>query len=75
MARYSSNQKNKSINKLKQISITTEKDILNVKLSELKKINKIEEIENLTIKDIEIIWEMQDAIESKTLLKFFTDTK
>lgn len=75
MARYSSNQKNKSINKLKHINITSEKDILNVKLSDLKKINKIEEIENLTIKDIEIIWEMQDAIESKTLLKFFTDTK
>lgn len=75
MARYSRNQKDKSIDKLKHINITSEKDILNVKLYELKKINKIEEIENLTIKDIEIIWEMQDAIESKTLLKFFTDTK
>ena len=75
MARYSRNQKDKSIDKLKHINRTSEKDILNVKLSELKKINKIEEIENLTIKDIEIIWEMQDAIESKTLLKFFTDTK
>ena len=75
MTRYSRNQKDKSIDKLKHINITSEKDILNVKLSELKKINKIEEIENLTIKDIEIIWEMQDAIENKTLLKFFTDTK
>ena len=74
MAKYSRNQKNKSIDKLKHINIITEKDILNVKVSELKKINKIEEIENLTIKDIEVIWQMQDAIESKTLLGFFTDT-
>lgn len=75
MARYSRNQKNKSINKLKLINVNTEKDILNIKVAELKKINKIEEIENLTIKDIEIIWQMQDAIEKKTLLEFFTDTK
>ena len=44
MARYSRNQKDKSIDKLKHINITSEKDILNVKLSELKKINKIGEI-------------------------------
>lgn len=75
MARYSRNQRDKSIDKLKHINITNEKDILNVKLSELKKINKIEEIENLTMKDIEVIWQMQDAIESKTLLEFFTNTK
>lgn len=75
MATYSSNQKNKLLKKLKLINVTAEKDILNIKLSELKRINEIEEIENLTIKDIEIIWQMQDAIEKKSLLEFFTDTK
>ena len=75
MDRYSSNQKNKLLKKLKLINITAEKDILNIKLSELKKIREIPEIENLTIKDIEIIWEMQEAIEKKSLLEFFADTK
>lgn len=75
MAEYSSMQKNKLVQKLKSINITNEKDILNLKVSELKNINKIEEIPNLTIKDIEIIWLMQEAIEKKNLLEFFTDTK
>lgn len=75
MAKISSNQKQKLLNKLKAINITTEKDILNIKLTELKKINETEEIENLTIKDIEIIWLMQDAIEKKTLLDFFTNSE
>lgn len=75
MAKYSSMQKNKLVQKLKSINITNEKDILNLKVSELRNINKIEEIPNLTIKDIEIIWLMQEAIEKKSLLEFFTDTK
>lgn len=75
MAEYSSMQKNKLVQKLKSINITNEKDILNLKVSELRNINKIEEIPNLTIKDIEIIWLMQEAIEKKNLLEFFTDTK
>ncbi len=75
MAKISSNQKQKLLNKLKAINITTEKDILNIKLAELKKINETEEIENLTIKDIEIIWLMQDAIEKKSLLDFFTNSE
>ncbi len=75
MAEYSSMQKNKLVQKLKSINITNEKDILNLKVSELRNINKIEEIPKLTIKDIEIIWLMQEAIEKKNLLEFFTDTK
>ena len=63
MAEYSSMQKNKLVQKLKSINITNEKDILNLKVSELRNINKIEEIPKLTIKDIEIIWLMQEAIE------------
>lgn len=75
MAKYTSNQKQKLLNKLKAINITTEKDILNIKLTELKKINETEELENLTIKDIEIIWLMQEAIEKKSLLDFFANSR
>lgn len=74
MAKVSNNQKNKLLKKLKAINITAEKDILNIKLAELKKINEMQEIENITIKDIETIWLMQDAIEKKSLLEFFTNT-
>jgi len=75
MPEYSSTQKNKLVQKLKNIDITNEKDILNLKVSELRKINQNENIANLTIKDIEIIWLMQDAIEKKSLLNFFTNTE
>ena len=44
-----------------------------LKVAELKKINESENIQNLTIKDIEIIWLMQEAIEKKKLLEFFTN--
>lgn len=73
MAKHSNNQKNKLLKKLKAINITTEKDILNIKVSDLKKINENENIENLNIKDIEMLWLMQEAIEKKSLLEFFTD--
>lgn len=75
MAEFTVKQKNKLLKKLKAINIITEKDILNIKLAELKKINEIEKIENLTIKDIEILWLMQEAIEKKSLLEFFTNTE
>lgn len=73
MSEYNSKQKNKLSQKLKSINITSEKDILNLKVSELKKINQNGNIPKLTIKDIEIIWLMQEAIEQKSLLNFFTD--
>lgn len=75
MAEYSSIQKNKLVQKLKSINVTNEKDILNLKVAELKKINATENIQKLTIKDIEIIWLMQEAIEKKNLLEFFTNTE
>ena len=75
MAEYSSIQKNKLVQKLKSINVTNEKDILNLKVAELKKINATQNIQNLTIKDIEIIWLMQEAIEKKSLLEFFTNTE
>ena len=66
-------QKNKLVKKLKQLGFTTEKDILNIKVSDLWKKTADDKIENWTMKDIEIIWLMQDAIENKSLLSFFVD--
>lgn len=70
MAKYNTNQKNKVFKKLKKINIVTEKDILNLKVSELKKIKQLEENPNLSISDLEIIWLIQEAIENKNLLEF-----
>ncbi len=75
MAGFTANQRNKLLKKLKSINIITEKDILNVKVSDLKKLKEIENIENLTMKDIEILWLMQEAIEKKSLLEFFADVE
>lgn len=73
MSEYNSKQKKNLLKKLKAINMTNEKDILNIKVSELKKINQNENISNLTIKDIEILWIMQEAIENKSLFDFFAD--
>ena len=75
MAGFTANQRNKLLKKLKSINIITEKDILNVKVSDLKKLKEIENIENLTMKDIEILWLIQEAIEKKSLLEFFADVE
>ena len=61
------------IKKLKSIGMANEKDVLNMKVSELKKINQNEDIPNVTLKDIETIWIIQDAIETKGLWNFFID--
>ena len=73
MSEYNSKQKKNLIKKLKAINMTNEKDILNMKVAELKKINQNEDILNLTIKDVEMIWIMQEAIENKGLWDFFVD--
>ena len=73
MSEYNSKQKKNLLKKLKAINMTNEKDILNIKVSELKKINQNENISNLTIKDIEMLWIMQEAIENKGLWDFFAD--
>lgn len=70
MAKYSRKQKNSLFKKLKSINITNEKDILNLKVSELKKIKEVGENQNITISDIEIIWLMQEAIENKNFFEF-----
>ena len=66
-------QKSKLVKKLKQLGFTTEKDILNIKVSDLRKKTADDKMENWTMKDIEIIWLMQEAIENKNLLSFFVD--
>ncbi|MBR0351209.1 MAG: hypothetical protein IJH76_05295 [Clostridia bacterium] len=75
MAEFNSIQKNKLAQKLNRINVNTEKDILNLKVSKLKEINEIEDIQNLTLKDVEMIWLMQDAIGKDGLLKFFTNSE
>ena len=71
MSRYTINQKNKVFKKLKKINITTEKDILNLKVADLKKMKQTEKGNSITNTDLEIIWLMQEAIEKKRLLEFF----
>ena len=73
MSEYNSKQEKNLLKKLKAINMTNEKDILNMKVAELKKINQNEDILNLTIKDVEMIWIMQEAIENKGLWDFFVD--
>ena len=73
MSENSSKNKKNLIKKLKSISMANEKDVLNMKVSELKKINQNEDIPNVTLKDIETIWIIQDAIETKGLWNFFID--
>ncbi len=71
MSNITAIQKNKLLRKLKNANIVNEKDILNMKVSDLK---KIKETNNLTMVDIEIIWLIQEAIDKKNLLDFFTES-
>ena len=70
MSKYTINQKNKVFKKLKKINITTEKDILNLKVADLKKLKQTQKGNSITNTDLEIIWLMQEAIEKKRLLEF-----
>lgn len=72
MSKYTTIQKNKLIKKLQKISVINEKDILNIKVAELK---KIKETDKLTMSDIEIIWLLQEAIEEKKILNFLAEDK
>lgn len=72
MATYSINQMKRVIKKLEKINIINEKEILNIKVSELK---KLKEQGKVNMKDIEIIWEIQDMIQDKSWFKILFDTK
>lgn len=72
MATYSINQMKRIIKKLEKINIITEKEILNIKVLDLK---KLKEQDKVNLKDIEIIWEIQDMIQDKSWFKILFDTK
>ncbi len=72
MATYSINQMKRVIKKLEKINIITEKEILNIKVLDIK---KLKEQEKVNLKDIEIIWEIQDMIQDKSWFKILFDTK
>ncbi len=72
MVTYSINQMKRVIKKLEKINIITEKEILNIKVLDLK---KLKEQDKVNLKDIEIIWEIQDMIQDKSWFKILFDTK
>lgn len=72
MSKYTANQKNKLYIKLNKINIKNEKDIMNVKVKDLR---KLPETDKISMKDIEMIWKMQDAIEDKNLWQFFVNNE
>ena len=71
MATYSINQMKKEIKKLEKINIVVEKAILNVKVLEL---NKLKEQDKISMKDIEIIWKIQEMIQDKSWFKILFET-
>ena len=71
MATYSINQMKKEIKKLEKLNIVGEKAILNVKVLDLK---KLKEQEKINMKDIEIIWKIQEMIKDKSWFKILFKT-
>ncbi len=71
MATYSINQMKKEIKKLEKINIIGEKAILNVKVLDL---NKLKEQDKINMKDIEIIWKIQEMIKDKSWFKILFET-
>ena len=71
MATYSINQMKKEINKLEKINIVGEKAILNIKVLDL---NKLKEQDKITMKDVEIIWKIQEMIQDKSWFKILFET-
>ena len=71
MATYSINQMKKEIKKLEKINIVGEKAILNIKVLDL---NKLKEQDKITMKDVEIIWKIQDMIQDKSWFKILFET-
>lgn len=63
MATYSITQMKKEMKKLKKVGIIGERAILNLKLSDLY---KLKEQDKVSMKDIEIIWKIQEMIQDKS---------
>ncbi len=71
MATYSINQMKKEIKKLEKINIVGEKAILNIKVLDL---NKLKEQDKISMKDVEIIWKIQEMIQDKSWFKILFET-
>lgn len=63
MATYSITQMKNEMKKLKKVGIVGERAILNLKLLDLY---KLKEQEKVSMKDIEIIWKIQEMIQDKS---------
>ena len=63
MATYSITKMKKEMKKLKTVGIVGEKAILNLKLLDLY---KLKEKDKVCMKDIEIIWKIQEMIQDKS---------
>ena len=61
----------KEIKKLEKINIVGEKAILNIKVLDL---NKLKEQDKITMKDVEIIWKIQEMIQDKSWFKILFET-
>lgn len=66
MAKITIIQKKKMLEKLKNIGIVTEKDILNLKVYKAK---ELKEQGKVTTNDLEIIWNIQETLMQKDILK------
>ena len=73
MAKFTSNQKKKLVNRLKKIQVISEKDLLNVKVSDLKKLAEIENGKVFSQNDIKLLWLIQDAINRKIVFNFMAE--
>lgn len=72
MENYTVNQMKKVIDKLKRINIISEKEIINLKVSDIK---KLKEENKLAMRDIEIIWKIQEMIQEKSWFEILFNTK
>lgn len=70
MAKITIIQKKKMLDKLKNIGIVTEKDILNLKVYKVK---ELKEQGKVTTNDLEIIWNIQETLMQKDILKILED--
>lgn len=70
MAKITIIQKKKMLDKLKNIGIVTEKDILNLKVYKAK---ELKEQGKVTTNDLEIIWNIQETLMQKDILKILED--
>lgn len=72
MENYSVSHMKKVIDKLKKINVIAEKDIINLKVSDIK---KLKQESTITMRDIEIIWKIQEMIQEKSWFEILFNSK